>query len=164
MLITRYAYLADIPLIRTLTFKVWPQTYAPILSEEQIAYMLDMMYRPIALEKQMQNGHQFIICYDEELPVGFASYEAMDQEVYKLHKIYVLADQQGKGIGNHMLQFIKNDITKKGGEALDLNVNRYNQTAISFYNKQGFNFLKEEDIHIGKNFFMNDYVLRLALV
>lgn len=163
MLSTRYANLTDIPLIRALTFKVWPQTYAPILTEEQINYMLDMMYSPAALETQMQNGHQFIICFDNEFAVGFASYEAVDNSVYKLHKIYVLADQQGKGIGNHMLQFVKTDIGKKGAKALELNVNRYNQIAISFYNKQGFTILKEEDIHIGNNYFMNDYVLRLTL-
>ena len=47
--------------------------------------------------------------------------------------------------------------------ALDLNVNRYNYSAQSFYEKFGFKVLKEEDIHIGGGYFMNDYVLRYSL-
>ena len=43
----------DIPLIRELTFRVWPQTYASILSQEQIDYMLDMMYSEASLKKQI---------------------------------------------------------------------------------------------------------------
>ena len=44
----------DIQLIRELTFKVWPQTYAAIISQEQIDYMLDMMYSEASLKKQMK--------------------------------------------------------------------------------------------------------------
>lgn len=39
----RNADIKDIELIRTLCFKVWPQTYATIISKEQITYMLEMM-------------------------------------------------------------------------------------------------------------------------
>ena len=41
----------DIPLVRELTFRVWPQTYASILSQEQIDYMLEMMYSEASLKK-----------------------------------------------------------------------------------------------------------------
>ena len=53
----------DIPLIRELTFRVWPQTYASILSQEQIDYMLEMMYSESSLKKQMtEDGCQFYYC------------------------------------------------------------------------------------------------------
>ena len=48
----RNATVTDIPLIRELTYKVWPQTYVNILSAEQIDYMLEMMYSTASLEKQ----------------------------------------------------------------------------------------------------------------
>jgi len=40
----RRATAEDIPLLRELCFKVWPQTYASIVSQEQIDYMLEKMY------------------------------------------------------------------------------------------------------------------------
>lgn len=67
----------DIPLIRELAFKVWPQTYASIISAEQITYMLDMMYSQSSLEKQIGEGARFIFIYENNEPVGFASYQEM---------------------------------------------------------------------------------------
>ena len=46
--------MGDIPLIRELTFATWPQTYSSIISKEQIDYMLDMIYSPASLQKQME--------------------------------------------------------------------------------------------------------------
>src|SRR6266496_4626405 len=95
----RRANSEDVPLIRELCFKVWPQTYASILSREKIDYMLELMYSHDSLEQQMNNGSQFIFVYDDEEPVGFAAYFFKEPSIYKLDKIYVLPSQQGKGTG-----------------------------------------------------------------
>jgi len=164
MLSIRTATAQDIPLIRELTNKIWPQTYAHILSEEQIAYMLGMMYSPEKLAEQINElNHQFILCYDDGQPMAFAGYSEIEKNGYKLHKIYVLPNQQGKGIGRYIIDYIANDIKAKGASALYLNVNRYNYSARSFYEKLGFTLYKEEDIDIGGGYFMNDYVLELIL-
>jgi GNAT superfamily N-acetyltransferase len=164
MIFISQATSSDIPLIRELTFRIWPQAYAPILAPEQIEYMLDMMYSPASLEQQMNKGHFFIIGKDEdEVPIGFASYSETEKEIFKLHKLYVLPDRQGKGIGRDFLEFITNDIKFMGAKALDLNVNRYNHNAKAFYEKNDFVVIGEEDINIGAGYFMNDYRLRLYL-
>jgi len=63
------AVTGDIPLIRELTFRVWPQTYANILSQKQIDYMLEMMYSEASLKKQMtEDACQFIIVYEDGNP------------------------------------------------------------------------------------------------
>ena len=41
--------------LRKVAFKVWPQTFAAILSSEQISYMMDMMYSPEVLIEFPQN-------------------------------------------------------------------------------------------------------------
>ncbi|MBK9568706.1 MAG: GNAT family N-acetyltransferase [Chitinophagaceae bacterium] len=110
MLRIRKATISDIGLIRELTFKVWPQTYAPIISREQIDFMLDMMYSETSLQKQMNEGCQFILVYDETRPVGFASYQEIEPSVFKLHKIYVLISQQGKGAGRFVIDFVISEI------------------------------------------------------
>ncbi len=162
MLSIRRAATNDIRLIRELTFQIWPQTYAPILSTEQIAYMLDMMYSEAALNRQFNEGHSFIVCYNNEEPVGFASWSEIGPGIYKLHKIYVLPQKQGSGIGKYLIQYIVSDIKERQAIALELNVNRYN-TAKIFYEKLGFVVIREEDIDIGTGYFMNDYVLRYDL-
>ena len=97
---------SDIPLIRELTFRIWPQTYSSILSPEQIDFMLEMMYSEASLLKQItEEGCQFIIVYDNNIPVGFASYGQIEIKTWKLHKIYILHDQQGKGLGKFVIDF-----------------------------------------------------------
>ncbi|HWC53519.1 MAG TPA: GNAT family N-acetyltransferase [Chitinophagaceae bacterium] len=158
----RNATTDDISLIRELTFKVWPQTYAAIISKEQIDYMLDMMYSETSLKKQMAEGCQFVIAYDDNEPVGFASYQETEPQLFKLHKIYVLPTQQGKGTGKFIINHIVEKIKSKNAKALQLQVNRYNK-AKSFYEKLGFFVLKEINLDIGNGYFMNDYVMQLSL-
>ncbi len=154
----RNATTADIPLIRDLTFKIWPQTYAPILSAEKIDYMLDMMYSESSLQKQMEDDCQFIIVYDGEEPVGFASYQETAARRYKLHKIYVLASQQGKGTGRFVIEHILDLLKQQGAGSLELQVNRQNK-AKGFYEKLGFVVTSEMDLDIGGGHFMNDYIM-----
>lgn len=148
----------DIELIRELTFKVWPQTYAGLLSQQQIDYMLDMMYSPQSLRQQMEGGAQFIIVNEGEEPVGFASYQEIKPTLYKLHKIYVLPSQQGKGTGRYLIDHIIDEIKKKGATSLQLQVNRNNK-AKTFYEKLGFTVLEEIKLDIGGGFVMDDYVM-----
>ncbi len=162
MLSIRNATIADIPLIRELTFKVWPQTYAAVISKEQIDFMLEMMYSEVSLKKQMNDGCQFIIVSDEDDPVGFAAYQETGSSIFKLHKIYVLTSQQGKGTGRFVINYIISNITKQGATALQLQVNRNNK-AKNFYEKLGFTVIQEADFDIGNGFFMNDYVMEKKL-
>ena len=164
----------DIPLIRQLTFATWPQTYSSLLSKEQVDYMLEMMYSPASLQKQMEDGSIFIIVYDDKLPVGFAAYaqlteprghpadKPIDHLTWKLDKIYILSSQQGKGTGKFIINFIVDEIRSKHAKALQLNVNRQNK-AKDFYEKLGFTVIKTADFDIGNGYFMNDYVMELAL-
>jgi ribosomal protein S18 acetylase RimI-like enzyme len=164
MLSIKNASVADIPLIRELTMQVWPQTYTPILGNEQVDYMLGLFYTPASLEKQMGgSGHQFIICYSDGLPVAFASWAEVEEHIFKLHKIYVIPGQQGKSVGRTILDHIVREIKLKGGKTLLLNVNKYNFSAKAFYEKTGFKHVKDEDIDIGGGYFMNDHVLMMKL-
>lgn len=149
---------ADIPLIRDLCFKVWPQTYAAILSQDKIDYMLEFMYSSASLQKQMEHGSQFLFVYEDKDPVGFAAYLQKTPTIYKLDKIYVLPSQQGKGTGKFVIDYIIDEIKKKGAHALQLQVHRQNK-ARNFYEKLGFVILEEKDFDIGNGFFMNDYVM-----
>ncbi len=174
MIIVKKVGTESIPVIQELALATWAVAYAPILSPAQMKYMLDLFYSTSSLQKQMQEGHRFIIAKEADAPVGFASWSHAEsslqgneaipikKNVYRLHKIYIDPNQQGKGIGKTLLDFIINDIRPKGATDLELNVNRYNK-ALQFYQKFGFIIIKEEDIDIGKGYFMNDYVMNMSL-
>ena len=165
MLSIQNATLADIPLVRELTFKVWPQTYIPIIGEEQVAYMLDMMYSTEVLQRQIANAEQtFLLCYENEEPVAYASYSDLGEGVYKLNKIYILPEKHGRGIGRFIINYLSTELAKKKAIALDLNVNRHNIPAMIFYERLGFSKIADEDIDIGNGYFMNDHILRLYLL
>jgi hypothetical protein len=61
-----------------------------------------------------------------------------------------------------MLHFILDNVREQGGRILRLNVNRYNK-ARQFYERMGFAVVREEDVPIGNNYFMNDYVMEVPV-
>lgn len=151
---------SDIPLIRELTLQVWPQTYATILSEDQISYMPGLMYHPDALRKQMsERSHQFLILSIDGDYCGFASWGSQTTAIARLHKLYVLPIAQGKGAGKALIESIITEARKKGHGVLELNVNKYNP-AYSFYLRHGFEVVREEVIDIGNGYVMDDYVMQ----
>ena len=124
--------------------------------------MLDYIYSTRMLTEVMTDGSQtFILLADERGPQGFASYGARkdDASIYKLHKLYVLPENHGKGFGRMLIDEVKKRIKTTGISTLDLNVNRHNP-AKTFYEKLGFKIVYEEDVPIGP-YFMNDFVMRL---
>ena len=153
------ASVSDIPLIQQLNLQVWPQTYSAILSKVQIDYMLEMMYSEPALKKQMTtDACRFVIIYNDNRPVGFASFGKEENTTWKLHKIYVLPDQQGKGTGKFLLNYIIEKIKEEAATTLILQVNRFNK-AKEFYERLGFTVIKIADFDIGNGYYMNDYVM-----
>ncbi|WP_139923998.1 GNAT family N-acetyltransferase [Hymenobacter sp. DG01] len=158
------ATLTDIPTIIGLAEATWEPTYRFIISREQIDYMYRVIYTPASLERQMtEQGHTFLLVYVEGEPQGYASFSAQPTAgLYKLHKIYVLPSAQGQGLGQHLIGAVEAAVRAAGGHALELNVNRHNP-ALAFYERQGFQLHREEDIAIGP-YWMNDYVMRKELL
>jgi len=165
MISIKEAGLKDLSVISDLAHAIWPAAYGEILSPAQLTYMLNKIYALTSLENEFLNlQYNFIIAYDKNVPVGFASFSPKEEEssVFHLHRIYVLPRQQGSGTGKMLLDNVINAIKKRGATALTLNVNRYNK-ARSFYEKKGFIISREVDIDIGQGYFMNDYIMELLL-
>ena len=152
-------------IIRNIAQATWPITYGEILTQEQIDYMFDMMYSTDSLLEQAtkQNLH-FLLANVENLPLGFASYESNYNETMKtkIHKIYILPDAQGKGIGKKLINYIVDEAKMHQNTSVILNVNKYNK-AQHFYTKNGFSIASEEIIAIGKGYVMDDYVMEKPL-
>lgn len=154
----------DIPVIQQLTDEIWRPTYKDLLAPEQIEYMLEMMYSTAALTSQItEKAHRFLLLYDDQRPIGFASYSNTDEAgVFKLQKIYLHSDYQGKGVGKLLLDDVVGRVQAENGAILELDVKRDNKARF-FYGKQGFTIFKEKDTDIGNGYWMLDYVMRRPL-
>lgn len=154
------AYHPHISSIIELSQKVWPTTFASILSKKQIAYMMKMMYSRKSLINQINSGHQFAIAHINNNKVGFVSFETNYQtsNSTKIHKLYILPQHQRVGVGKTLIKYVIDKATEASNSSLILNVNKNNAQAIDFYIKNSFKRIREEVIDIGENYVMDDYV------
>lgn len=154
----------ELSIVHEIAYATWPDTFKDILSQEQIQYMLNWMYDLKQLENQYNQGHQFYVAELEETPVGFIGIEPNHPEkgITKIHKIYILPNQQGLGIGKKLIEFVRKIAVQSEMEGLLLNVNRFNK-AVDFYRAIGFNIMFEENIEIGNGYLMEDFVMRLPI-
>ena len=159
----RNANVDDISTVERLAREIWPGTYGEILSQEQLDYMLDLIYDQALLRDQMLNQqHTFLMAELDGEPVAFAVFSTVEPGVCKLHKIYVHQKTQGNGIGKQLIDHIVGILQPLKFHTLRLNVNRQNKARF-FYEKLGFKIVKEEDIDIGKGYFMVDYVMEKSI-
>lgn len=155
----------ELLLVQSIAHRTWPSTFANILSPEQIEYMLNWMYSLEMLESQFEKGHTFLLAEENGEELGFAGFELNYSEgpKAKLHKIYLLPAAQGKGVGKALILDVEDRARNAGQKSLLLNVNKYNQKAIDFYLKMGFQEIYKEVIDIGNGYVMDDVVMELNL-
>ena len=153
------ATVADFETIREIAHTTWPVTYGEILSKAQLDYMLEKMYSDATLIDNVANkGHHFILANEDAVCLGFASYEHryLGRNITRIHKIYLLPEFQGKGMGKLLLDSVSALAKENQSEVISLNVNKFNKT-VSFYKKMGFEVVAEEDLEIGNGYLMEDY-------
>ena len=160
----RRAEVNDIPLIQTLADEIWRQHFTTIISEAQIEYMLDWMYNPKTLRKEIESDVIWQLIEVNGKARGYLSV-LPEPETQKLHasKIYLLQTWQNRGLGQRILQHITR--IAKAFELSDiyLRVNRNNDMAVSAYKKHGFNIDETCCVEINEQFIMDDYIMTLKL-
>ena len=161
----RKATLSDIPLIYELAWIVFQHAYKEMLTSGQIDYMMDWMYSPTNLEKQMtEDGHIYFLAFQDDEPAGYLSIQPEDEHIYHLQKIYVLPSFQGQKLGMKLFQHAIDAIKElhPAPWQMRLNVNRQNKAG-DFYRHMGMFKLAEGDFHIGNGYYMNDYIMALNI-
>ncbi|MCX8531766.1 GNAT family N-acetyltransferase [Chryseobacterium luquanense] len=152
----------NIPLIQDLAKRSWENAYAEILSKEQMEYMLNTMYSEIEISEHLKtpNYHYYLV-FDEVSNVfdGFLGYENhYENQTTKLHRIYLVPESKGKGLGKKTLEFLNEKVKESGDNRIILNVNKYN-SAKKFYESQGYKIYDEGVFDIGNGYVMDDYLM-----
>ena len=154
----------NITLIKEIAEKSWRKHYPGILSNEQIEYMLEQMYSETELQNHFENpNYHYYLLGDEEKTLGIMGFENHYQEkTTKLHRIYLLEEAKGKGVGKFAINFLKNQAKESGDQRIILNVNKQNPSYY-FYVSQGFKVYEEGVFEIGNGYVMDDYLMEYFL-
>ena len=165
MITIRKATVVDCDLIHEMAQDVFPATYKDIISTEQMDYMMEWMYKPQNIRKQMEEEiHVYFIAYKDDKPCGYVSIQPQDESVFHLQKIYVLPCFQNARCGSFLFKEAVKYIKEVHPEPcwMELNVNRQNK-AIDFYERMGMSKVREGDFPIGNGYYMNDFIMGLEI-
>lgn len=162
----RIATEEDIPLIQELARRSWENAYADILSGEQMEYMLQTMYAHQEILQHLEDvNYYYYMILDEINDVydGFIGYENRYEEgTTKLHRIYLVPESKGKGLGKKTLEFLTQKVSESGDRRIILNVNKDN-SAKQFYESQGYKVYGEGVFDIGNGFVMDDFLMEFLI-
>ena len=150
-----------IPEIQRLADEIWRRHYPGIISDGQIEYMLATGYSTSALRKFfILPDAGAAIARKDGSSIAFAAwYPIGTSSMLKLDKLYVLPQHQRGGAGRALIEYVVARARAGNYEAVTLNVNRGNATAIAAYERCGFSIRERGDFPIGGGFVMEDYVM-----
>ena len=90
-------------------------------------------------------------------------YKLEDDGRVFLSKIYLDSASQQQGLGKIMLAQVVEFAESKAARAIYLTVNKHNEKAISFYERNGFVRVQEAVFEIGNGYVMDDYIYQKNL-
>jgi ribosomal protein S18 acetylase RimI-like enzyme len=154
----------DLGDIADLANRIWPSAYAGIIPDVQIRYMLDEYYSARQLQADVRDGVRFVYVVVDRRRVGFFAFGPSEREGEALlHKVYLLPECHGRGIGSAMLREALRQAREAGYRSVSLYVNRRNARAIRAYERNGFRMRGEVVTSIGHGFVKDDYLMECDL-
>ena len=156
---------ADLPAISKLAGVIWRECYPGIITHAQIDFMLARMYALDVMRGEIRSkGIHYDCLFVDGKMAGFTSYgPASEPGVMKLHKLYLLPELQGHGLGSRLLQHCEQQARAAGTRRLILAVNKRNAKAIAAYQRNGFVVAESVVTDIGGGFVMDDFIMAKEL-
>ncbi len=139
-------------------------------SREELFEYLEYSYDPVKLAKSLrkENNVYFLACRGGE-PVGFAKVKkhSLNDQIasgaqMELQKVYIMPGQQGNGAGTALIREVKNLALELKPDYVWLDSYTSNESAIRFYEKNGFKKTGNYFFTIGTQTF-HYYLMTLAI-
>ncbi|MGZ3919522.1 MAG: GNAT family N-acetyltransferase [Bacteroidia bacterium] len=148
----------DIPVITKLAAITWNQHYPSIIGQQQVDYMLELMYSEKSLAQQMnEKGDLFFAITVENEKIGFISVNEVKPSHWFLNKFYIDQTKAAAGLGSKAFEKLVETINP---QSFTLTVNRKNFKSINFYFKNGFWISEVKDFDIGEGYVMEDFIMK----
>jgi len=155
---------SDIDTLIPLARRIWHAHYPGIITPEQIDYMLERGYtRQVIMDEIAHQGVIWLAIRDGDAMIGFVALGPYAPQTMKLHKLYLLPENHGTGIGARALAEVERIARENAASTLVLNVNRHNAKAIRAYQRAGWRVTEEVVADIGSGYVMDDFVMTKKL-
>ena len=118
----------SLQIVRDIAAEVWPKTFAPILPPEQIPYMMDMMYAPEVMERELREGYKFAALLVDGKPSGYISWSPYGPDTASAANLYPSRSSRSMTSGAYIM-FIMYGICSGG--RIGANVFGHTSSAIS---------------------------------
>jgi GNAT superfamily N-acetyltransferase len=149
--------------VSRLSEEIWPEHYAPIVGTEQVAYMLQKFQTPEAIAENIWDGTFYYLAQDHGKDVGYFAVRAQeDQNELFLSKIYLRAEERGKGCGRQMLDYVETLARDMKFPKIGLKVHKRNPS-VAIYEKMGFKIAGPVIQDIGGGFILDDFKMEKTL-
>ena len=143
--------------------EIWEEYYPAIISQGQIAHMIDTFQSPAAIENQIKEGMQYYLTVTDGEEIGYLAYTVEQGNALLLSKIYIKRDFRNKGKSREVFEFITQQARNHRCNKIWLTVNKNNKAAIDIYLKKGFTVTESVKKDIGNGFYMDDYVMEYSV-
>jgi diamine N-acetyltransferase len=149
----------QIAIVESLAREIWTEHYTSIIGKDQVQYMLDKFQSKYAISIQItEEGVRYFLIEEEGHYIGYIGVQSKGEELF-LSKIYIRADERGKGFGKKAVQFLEDIARKLKLKKISLTVNKNNIGAVKAYERMGFKNLGPVVQDIGNGFIMDDFIM-----
>ncbi len=87
---------------------------------------------------QLNDIHDVFVAYDNDVPVGSASFKKYDDECAEVKRVFVKQEYRGKGISIRLMELLENTARKQGYRYLILESGEPLVAAMALYRKIGY--------------------------
>ena len=159
MVTIRLVLPSDVDSLLALSIKTFYDAFEHHNDPEDFEAYTSVAFTRHQLLSEINNPHSaFYFALIDDEPVGYiklnyASAQAEFREAHgvEISRIYVLASQQGKQIGNQMISFAVNKAMEDGLQYIWLGVWEHNPNAIRFYERCGFAKFSSHKFMVGRD-------------
>ena len=154
--------------LAALADEIWHEYWPALIGEAQTDYMVERFQSLEAIERDMaEHAYEYWLVRDEDngRAVGYTGgrVEAETNRFF-ISKIYLRAEERGRGFASQTVRFYENLCRKRGLSAMYLTVNKHNDLAIRAYRAKGFETIDAVETDIGDGFVMDDYIMEKKVV
>lgn len=148
----------DVSEIARLAENIWMEHYLPILSVEQIVYMVKKFQSKEAIASQIASGYSYYLIMWEDSAAGYFAIRRDPSKLF-LSKLYVDERFRHRRIASRVIAFLEKLCRVEKLETIWLTVNKNNKSSIAAYLRMGFSTVRSQTEPIGEGFVMDDFVM-----
>lgn len=156
----------DVDALAELARGIWLEYWPDRIGLDQTKYMIEMFHSKEAMLRDIgERSYEYWFLEDGlGKVVGYTGgHVEPETNRFFISKIYLLADERGKGYASQTIRFYDELCAERGLGAMYLTVNKHNEMGIRAYKAKGFVTIEEVEMDIGSGYVMDDFVMEKRL-